>query len=201
MLPREEMIGRSLDPPSVGSRRASARGRLGVKRASMLLSCMAVVAIFISGAVLVSLGGSEETDALEPEVPVDAAQLFPPYSVVGVTKDGMGDPIPYCTVTITNTDTGEFVVVESNDIGGYKYDIRNGLPSGCEDGDLIHVEALSEALQLTGENQGTVNLAVPLLPLDIVLDVVIPEFSMLIVPVAGVMLLFAAMGIRRRAKQ
>jgi hypothetical protein len=205
MLSREEMIGRSLDPPSAGSRRIPARRRLAVKRASMLLVCMAVVAVFISGAALVSLGGGDETGALEPEVPADSTgETDPPYSVLGYTKDGMGDPVPFCTVTITNTNTGEYVVIESDAVGYYMYDIRNQLPSGCSTGDVIHVEAVSESLQLMGENQGTVDLentAQPFLWLDITLDVVIPEFSMLIVPVAGVMVLFAAVGIRRRARQ
>jgi len=205
MLSREEMIGRSLDPPSAGPRRTSARRRLAVRRATMLLSCMAVAAVFISGAALVSLGGGDETGALEPEVPADAAEgTDPPYSVLGYTKDGMGDPMPFCTVTITNDETGEFVVIESDAVGYYMYDIRNQLPSGCSTGDLIYVVAVNELLQLTGENQGTVDLEntmQPFLWLDITLDVVIPEFSMLIVPVAGVMLLFAAMGIRRRTGQ
>lgn len=204
MLPREEMIGRSLGPASCGPRRTPARSRLAVKRASMLLACAAIVAVFISGAVLVSLGGTEKTSALEPETPAyDAGELEPPYSVIGYTLDGADDPIPYCTVTITNTNTGEYVVMESDADGFYVYDIRNELPSGCSTGDLIHVEAVNEGLQLMGENQGTVDLTsvLPFLPLDITLDVVIPEFSMLIVPVAGVMMVFAALGIKRKNRQ
>ena len=204
MLPRDEMIGRSLDPQPAGSGRAHARGRLAFKRASMLLACIAIVAAFVSGAVLVSLGGSEDA-TLQPEVPDTASPLAPPppYSVFGYTEDGVGDPIPYCTVTITNTNTGEYAVVESDSIGWYQLDIMNALPTPSVTGDVITVVAVSDALQLTGENQGTVDLesAYQYLWLDITLDVVIPEFSMLIVPVAGVMMVFAAMGIRRRNRQ
>jgi len=91
-----------------------------------------------------------------------------PYSVIGITMDGMGDPIPYCTVYITNLRTEEYCCVVSNDVGGYKVDIRHGLESGILTGDWIQVKAVKGTL--SGVAEGQVNLALPLLPLDVTLE-------------------------------
>lgn len=109
-----------------------------------------------------------------PEVPYVAPGVYgdpqvPPYSVLGNTVNEQGDPIPYCTVIITNVDNDEYVVIESDAGGFYMCDILHGMPSGCADEDVIVVRAVSGAL--SGEATGVVDFdsVFKFLPLDITL--------------------------------
>ena len=102
----------------------------------------------------------------------NAAQLSvrqpePPHNVQGYTMDSLGNPIGNCEVTITDTRTGEVVVVYSDPVyGWYEYDL-NTLVNGWADGDLITVEATAPGW--SGANQGIVTSAQPILDLNVVL--------------------------------
>jgi hypothetical protein len=107
--------------------------------------------------------GDDGDSAPEPVVLGDIPP--PPNNIFGYTYDEGGIALPGCTVTITNTNTGESVVVASDADGFYIYDL-NLLELGWEVGDVILVEA--ELGSLVGEAVGIA--AVPYVWLDVTLE-------------------------------
>jgi chitodextrinase len=94
-------------------------------------------------------------------------QPLPPHNIQGYTVDSLGNPIGNCEVTITDTRTGEVVVVYSDpDYGWYEYDL-NTLVNGWMDGDLITVGAIAPGW--SGSSQAIVSALDPVLDLNVVL--------------------------------
>ena len=68
-----------------------------------------------------------------------------PHPIVGHTYDDSANPLPYCTVTITNVRLGVSATVESDASGMYQYDLAN-MGYAYEIGDEILVEAVKDTL-------------------------------------------------------
>jgi len=166
------------------------------KIVSMLVICAAAIAVV--SAVAYASVSSEKARALD---------LLPPYMWQGFITDTVGNPNYNCTVTITNVRTGESNITWSDPFDGYYgMDIQHALPSAFLPGDLINVTAINETADLIGWTEQ----AVPTPPGgsfwggDVVLDgtySAIPEFPMVIVPVMGMMILFVAVGLRRKGRE
>jgi hypothetical protein len=200
MQPSEDKIGRSLDPRPAGGGPARAR-RMNVKRMSALVAC-AVVAVVVASAVLLSTGGETPESAI-PGRSSDLGAPQNPYYIAGYTEDSEGTAIPECTVTITNVNNGGSLVVASGPTGAYVANLVNmGELYPYTDGDEILVEAEKDALSgsavgyvdLADGNQNTL--------IDVTLEgTVIPEFPMVIAPVAGILALFMVVRGRRRSSE
>jgi hypothetical protein len=93
----------------------------------------------------------------------------PPFSIYGYTRDGEGVLLPYCTVTLTNVNTSEAVVMDSGAEAFYMKDLRE-LELGYLNGNVILVEAVNG--DLAGENQAVLDFMnpIPYIQLDIVLE-------------------------------
>jgi len=86
----------------------------------------------------------------------------PPYSVLGYTRNDQGQPLPYCTVIITNDDTGKYVVIESDGDGFYICDVFHAIELQVATGQWITVKAVSGTL--SGEASGQVDMTNPMFP-------------------------------------
>jgi hypothetical protein len=91
----------------------------------------------------------------------------PPYIVYGYTEDVNGDPLPFCTVTVTNFRTGVSEVIESDETGAYMYDLSS-MDGAYLDGDMIVVEAVKDTLY--GSTVGYVDMNTPFIRMDVTLD-------------------------------
>jgi hypothetical protein len=161
-----------------------------VKFASMLVMCAAAT-IVVSALV----------------APVVKAPPGTPYLLYGYTYDALGNPVE-ADITVTNLNTGEVNTTNSYIVppwpldGYYEIDLNNQFPSGCTDGDLINVTAIDISGTIIGWNES----AVPgggSMTMDVTLNGTysgIPEFPTVIVPVAGMLALFAVVSLRRRGE-
>jgi hypothetical protein len=131
----------------------------------------------------------------------------PPYSLIGYTfgPDGF-TPIVNAVVTITDTNTGAVLnAVSDPDFGiiidplTSNYPNLNDLAGGVTDGDEIVVYATEGAL--SGSNSGIVDTAQASLDLNVVLSNVIPEFSGVVLPVVGMIGMFAIVGVAARSRK
>lgn len=196
MTPNKDRIGRSLYTKPTGRSPAPARRRN--VRISALLAFTAVAVIVASAALLPN--GGEPTDPAIPGRSSDLGAPPLPYYIYGWTNDSGGVPVPFSTVTITNVDLGGEAVVTSQADGRYMYNLANmavGEPAEYyENGDLIRVEA--EDGSLSGMSEGYVVLPGQFTVINVTLDTVIPEFPMVIAPVAGILAMFIIVRSRRR---
>lgn len=198
MLPKENRIERRLSPTQRDSSPRPARRKEGAKRVTVLAACVAV-AIFASGAFLLVPGmGAEKPITATPGDSPGLGIEFP-HPITGTTYDGNGDPLPFCTVTVTDLTLGESAVVESDENGLYQYDIAN-LPGEYLVGDEILVEAVNETLQISGSATGFVSEGF-FTVIDVTLNMVIPEFPMVATPVVAILALFAFARIRRKKEE
>ncbi len=197
MLSTGDRIERSLDAIPRGSLRPAERK--GARRATAL-AAFVVVAVIVSGALLLFMGtGADQPAAGTPGASsgIGADPEFP-HPVTGMLTDGLANPLPYTSVTITNVRLGVSNETMSEEDGRYSFDLAN-MDGTYELGDEIFVEAVNESLQIAGS--GTVYVTENYYDiLDITLDTAIPEFSTVMVPVAGILVLFAFARIRRRKK-
>jgi len=115
---------------------------------------------------------------------------------LGYTFESVGAKLPDCPVNITDLRTGEFKVAVSDAVfAAYLVDL--GSFAHYMAGDEIKITAAKD--MWTGENQSIV--AGSKLWLNVTLNVMIPEFPMVIVPVTGMMALFAVVSLRRRGEE
>jgi hypothetical protein len=198
MLPTEDRIERSLDSMPRGSSPRPAK-RKGARRITTLVACIAVAAI-VSGALLLMGTGADQPTAAAPGASsgIGADPEFP-HPVTGMLYDGGANPLPYTSVTITNVRLGVSNETESEEDGRYSFDLAN-MDGTYEVGDEILVEAVNETLQISGSATGYVTGGYYDI-IDVTLDTAIPEFSTVIVPVVGMLALFAVVGLRRRKAQ
>jgi len=180
MLPREGVIGRSLSQQPTGW---TAERRRKAKRAMMLLACATAALTLVSAAVLLSPGDGGEESTPAPEIPGRSAENPPgtPYPVGGYTYASDGVSLLYgVSVTVTNVNTE------------YSWEATSSMTSGfyavviyATEGDLIHAEGvLGELFGMSEEYAAGSSLQ-----LDITLDMVIPEFPVVMLPVVGVVAL------------
>ena len=135
------------------------------------------------------------------QVPAGVSDIPAPPNLIigGFTYDEFAAKLGDCEVTITHVKTGNYTVVYSGSSGpllgfySYKPDWED-----ISQGDEIKVTAVKGVM--TGESVGIVSSS-PNLQIDVTLNVLIPEFPMVIVPVVGMMALIAVVSLRRRGEE
>jgi hypothetical protein len=180
----------------VASRPKKARSAYARMRYAKLVSMLVICA---AATIVVSAIAHASVDTEKAAAP--PAAPGPPYLLWGFTLDTGSNPVG-CTITITNLRTLESntTIVSDPSDGYYECDLQNGLPSAYQDGDLINVTAVA------GTSIGWNELAVPGGPtmhMDVTLTgtVVIPELSMVIIPVMGMLAVFAVVRLKRRGEE
>ena len=157
----------------------------GQKRVARLLAIIACAAALVA----VSSIAFAPSGKVTPKIPADSQAPLPVYYVYGTTRDVAGLPLPFCNVNLTDKTTGKYNnAIVSNDTGFYRFDVNNGLTGGVTQGDIMNITATKGAL--VGYNQTALPLG--LLKMDVTLNgVVIPEFAGLMIPLAGILSIFA----------
>jgi hypothetical protein len=182
------------------ARSAYARMRYA-KIVSMLVICAAAT-------IVVSAIAHASVDTEKVAAPAAPAPGAPgtPYFLTGYTTDALGNPVE-CNITVINLRTLEVNTTNSYIVppwpldGYYEIDLANSFPSGVQDGDLINVTAIDRTVTTIGWNES----AVPgggFMSMDVTLTgTAIPEFPMVIVPVTGMLALFAVVALSRRGEE
>jgi hypothetical protein len=170
------------------------------KVVSMLVMCAA--AIVVVSAIAHASVVTEKATA----PPIVQGPPVTPYLLWGYTYDGVGGPVE-CNITVTNLNTGDSNTTNSWQVdpwpldGYYELDLANQLESGVTVGDIINVTAIER----NGTSIGWNEMAVPgggSMHIDVTLSGTwIPEFPMVIVPVMGMVALFAVVRLRRRGEE
>jgi len=179
------IMARSMSVRSAGPgrRRAKTIGLLIVFAAAMIL---------VSGIALAPI--SKDKASQPKDVTTQAPPPGTPYNILGYSYDAGGAKLPGTTVTITDLDTGDSkVVVTDLTFAAYMVSLPSFAPL-WDYGDDIQITG--ENGVMTGVNASIV--AGSKLWLNVTLDVVIPEFPMVIVPVTGMLGLMAVVSLRRR---
>jgi len=128
----------------------------------------------------------------------DVVALGPqlPYIIYGYSYDGFGNPIPYCTVNITNKNTSESVEISSSGIGYYQFNLAN-LPSGYVEDNIVNISTSDGSSE--GWNQTSVTGSGGKW-LNVTLPYAIPEFSEIFLTVVGSLFFIALCAASRRRK-
>lgn len=125
-------------------------------------------------------GAKAQSLTTESRVSIQADPV-PPYYVAGYTLDSTGAALPDCQLTISNMRTGMSVVIMSDALGFYMWDIANQLEGGYLVGDLINVTAVkgtaigwNEGLAAAG---GYIQLDVTLVapPFDVTITLIVTD--------------------------
>jgi hypothetical protein len=165
------------------------------RRASALLVCVAAILVMSSIAML-PLGKGNAGD--QGTTLVRQAPPPPPQNVEGYVyySDGV-TPVVSCVVNVTNKRTGEWNLTTTDDTyGWYEFNMNNWI-LGVAEGDPINVTATKD-LDI-GWVEGLVPPGGAFLDINVVMSgTIIPEFPLVVVPVVGLMALFAVVGLRRR---
>jgi hypothetical protein len=175
-------------------RRERARSAGHAGKASAVLLCVAALLI-VSSAAMVTLGNG---NAAGDQSAQDVRQPPPPKNVQGYVyySDGV-TPVVNCLVNVTNTRTGDWNLTITDDTYGWYEFNMNDFLTGVLEGDLINVTAIKD-LDI-GWVEGTAGPA--FLDLNVIMSgTLIPEFPMVVLPVVGLMALFAVVGLERRKK-
>jgi len=179
------VISRSMSCEPAGARRRHTR------TLSVFAVCV-VAGIIISAIALVSVGYQNAAHVQAPGQPHSVRGYI--CDVDGVTR------VAAANVNITNLRTGSWsnaTVSASN--GYYNFDL-NGLSGSWEVDDAIRAVAWSTSLSLDGENATVLTGVGSGEWLNVTLGTVIqiPEFPMVILPISGMLVLFAVVSFRRR---
>ena len=202
MLPEEDRIERRLSStPRDSSLRPAKRKTEGAKRTTVLAACVAV-AVLASGAFLLTPGTRTERQLIATPGDSPGLGTETPHPIIGYCNDTGGNPLPDCIVTVTYWEDGSTSYsgeTTSDENGLYQFDISE-FPGEWEAGKYVEVEAVNEALQISGYADGYTTEAF-YDHIDVTLNVVIPEFPMVITPVVGILALFAIARIRRKKEE
>lgn len=158
-------------------------------------------AIVVVSAVALVPSGKEKASQPELAEKILGRQPGFPYLIWGYTYASDGVTLmPNCDVTLTDLNTTEFATTVSTDPEAfYMFDITTALASGWDEGHIINVTATQGTF--IGWNETTMDsVTYPgQYEVDVTLnDLAIPEFSMVIVPVMGMIALVAVVSLRRR---
>jgi hypothetical protein len=166
-----------------------------VKAFSMLLVLFAAATVVVSALAL--------TEASQASI--SAKQPPSPHTIYGFSwaSDGV-TPMLGSIVTVTNTRTGEFTTWNDTHEGWdplsniYNIDLSE-MPTAWVVGDLFNVTSVNGVNIGWNESVVTDNAFDQI---DVTLDgTPIPEFPMLILPVGGIIALFAVVSLRRKGKE
>ena len=182
------------------SRRASAAlmSRRRAKMAGLLIVCATAVLVVSAFAMLPA---SSEKSA--PEKTLSRPPGFP-FLVFGYVFDTDGvTPLVGANVTITNLNTTEFNYNDTDDSGFYSIDVNQPLyyPTQYNTGNIINITVTYGTK--VGWNEGFTNDPdAVFLWLDVtVVDLAIPEFQTLILPVMGMAAMVIVVHLSRRKAQ
>ena len=192
-------IGCGTDVVPRSSRRGLARARRRyVKMVSMLLVVFAAAIVVFSALALTE---ASQTTLSTKDIPPT------PHTILGFTYDDDGvTPINGAIVNITNTRTGETTQWNETrpswdpDANVYSIDLSE-LPTAWILGDIINVTAWKDTE--IGWNEGPItDNPFAYDQIDVNLNGTwvppIPEFPMVILPVGGMLVLFAVVSLRRK---
>jgi hypothetical protein len=180
--------GMSMISRSMGCEPAGARRR-HTKTLSVFAVCV-VAGIIISAIALVSVGYQNGAHVQAPGQPRAVRGHI--YDVDGVT------PAAGASVNITNLRTGSYNnTTIASPTGYYNFDL-NTLAGGWMDNDVV--KAVAWLGMVSGENVTVVTGIGSGDWLNVTLGavIVIPEFSMVVLPISGMLVLFAVVSLRRR---
>lgn len=179
------VISRSMSCEPAGARRRHTR------TLSVFAVCV-VAGIIISAIALVSVGYQNAAHVQAPGQPHSVRGYI--CDVDGVTR------VAGANVNITNLRTGSWnnATVSAGN-GYYNYDL-NGLSGSWDVDDTIRAVAWSTSLSLDGENFTVLTGVGSGEWLNVTLGtvIVIPEFPMVLLPISGMLVLFAVVSLRRR---
>jgi hypothetical protein len=179
------VISRSMSSVPTGARRRHTRAL------SVFAVCV-VAGIIISAIALVSVGYQNAAHVQAPGQP---------HAVRGYIRDVGGvTPVAGANVNITNLRTGAYSnITVSGGTGYYNFDL-NTLAGSWDIDDAISAVAWSTSLGLSGENVTVLTGLGANEWLNVTLGtvIVIPEFPMVILPISGMLVLFAVVSFKRR---
>ncbi|MCX6658474.1 MAG: hypothetical protein NTY62_07310 [Euryarchaeota archaeon] len=189
-------VGFCIDRAKVVSRPKSPKSaHLGKRHSKAIVALLVFAAaiVIVSGIALAPVGKEKALHPAETQGPPPGT----PYNVFGYTYDAVGAKLPDCSVTITDLTTGDSkVTVSDPTFAAYMVSLPSFAPT-WDYGDDIKITATKDVR--IGENQSIV--AGSKLWLNATLDVQIPEFPMVIVPVTGMIVLMAVVSLRRRSEE
>jgi hypothetical protein len=188
-------IERSGDVSSRSMGKRSAFTRMGYVRMTSMLLILCVATVLIVSAVAM-------TEASQTMISSEKAPPLPPHPIFGYTVDADGvTPLTSCDVVLTNKATGDTLVTTSDALGGiYSEDAANFL-NGYAIGDIINVTATKGA-QVGWNESAITDTPAGYDQIDVTLNgSAIPEFPMLILPVGGMIALFAVVSLKRKGKE
>jgi hypothetical protein len=159
----------------------------------MRAACVAL-AVIAAGALVLSLGMGTKEPSVGPSLPGDSSNygIELPHPITGKCYDSEGGLLVGIEVTVTDVTLGASGVAEW-DGDMYSYDIAN-LPGEWAPGDEVLVEAVWGSF--SGSNT-TIATDGWFDVVDVHVDTTgIPEFPMVLMPVLGILALFAIARIR-----
>jgi len=120
------------------------------------------------------------------------------HLVCGHTYDSYGGIVPNCDLNLSDLQTGEWVILRSNDTGYFEYDLTN-LPSGYSTGDTIRL--IAQWGSYTGSSETDVTVA-DVQWLNVNLPFEIPEFATMMLPILGALVIVTGLttAARRRTR-
>jgi len=177
------MISRSMSCEPAGARRRH------TKTLSVFAICV-IVGIIVSAFALVSVGYRNAAQSKDLELPHGVRGYV--YDTDGVTK------VAGASVNVTNVNTGASNNVTVSDSNGYYNFDLNTLSGGWNIGD--QVRAVAWLGTVSGENETILTGVGPSEWLNVTMGtvIVIPEFPMVLLPISGMLVLFAVVSLRRR---
>jgi hypothetical protein len=183
-------IERSKDVSSQSMGKRSAFTRMGYVRMTSMLLILCVASVLVVSAVAM-------TEASQTKAPP-----LPPHPIFGYTFDADGvTPLTSCDVVLTDKTTGDTLVTTSDALGGiYSEDAAN-FANGYAIGDIINVTA-TKGSQVGWSEAPITDTPSGFDQIDVTLNgSAIPEFPMLILPVGGMIALFAVVSLKRKGKE
>jgi hypothetical protein len=120
-----------------------------------------------------------------------------PYNLLSMVTNSDASPALFAIVTITDLRTGAVWTAVTDDTYGYiQVDLLGSNETGFALGDTIQLDVISADGSTTGTNTGIASGGY--LQVDVVLDTLIPEFPMVILPVIGMLAIAAVVSLKRR---
>jgi hypothetical protein len=189
------------------SRPRSVRSAYLSRRQTRLAGALIVLVAAIVVVSAVAMVPAKSDDVLQVDGPSQTTDRQgpppPPFLLQGLTVDSVGGMVFDCDITILNVNTSAVNYTVSYDFEGsgyayYEFDLNNML-GGIANGNVINITATHTTLGLIGYAEQAVVISQGYMMQDIVMNPgVIPEFPMVIIPVAGMIALVVVVSVKRR---